>query len=117
MSRELDREDRIFADALAGALRASEQLDPATARRLASARRLALAQAAHRRPAWVWALPATAAAALLLAILLPWRQGPGPAAAELRAAENLELLTDEMGPEFYRDLEFYQWLEREGTHA
>jgi hypothetical protein len=117
MNNELDGEDQAFAQAMARKLRASENVDRDTAARLAVARRRAVANAASRSP-WHWSLPigAFATGVLALAMTLYPRQAAEPA-ADAHVVDALDLLTDDKGPEFYRDLEFYRWLDQEHPHA
>lgn len=112
---DVNPQDEALARRLAAALRDSEQnLDAVTRARLAAARARAVAAAAP--PAWRgWALPAALAAGLAVYAVLPLRE-----AAPVRPAEPalaLELMADELGPEFYRDLDFYQWLQTQPAHA
>jgi hypothetical protein len=110
----MDPRDQQLAQALRGALRASEAVDAVTAARLAAARRRALTAPAAAHPAFSWGLPAgMAAAALALALWVTPSTQPGPALADTRTAAALDVLTDDNDPQFYRDLEFYQWLEQQ----
>ncbi len=99
------RRTRAWLDAGEG------DLDPTTRARLRAARREALA--AHRRtPAWRQAWPVTAAglaAAVLVAVLgVRLWTSPGD---DLPPLEDMALLSDPAGPEFYQDLDFYLWLD------
>lgn len=115
--------DDEIARRLREALRQSEaEIDPVTAIRLRAARARALEAAKPQRSGWLWAVPAaTAATALLVATLwLPGTPGPAPAvpvAPESVAMEALDVLADEQGPEFYQNLELYEWLEQEAPSA
>jgi hypothetical protein len=115
--------DDELARRLREALRQSEaEVDPMTAIRLRAARARAMDAAKPQRSAWLWAVPAaTAATAVLVATLwLPGSPTPGPAApaaTESVALEALDVLADEQGPEFYQNLELYEWLEREAPSA
>lgn len=107
---ELSPQQRELALRLRQALRESESLDYVTASKLAAARARALQPA---RSGWNWAAGSGAVAAMLaVAILAPWRTPAPPAAVITDTAqlEALDALGDEMEPEFYEDLEFYQWL-------
>ena len=116
---ELNTADAALARRAQALLRASETLDWNTARRLDAARGRALA-AATARPAPVvlgWRL--APAAALVLALVGVWLM-PAPVALDAGFStvavnrlppDALEWVADEAGPGFYRDLEFYQWLE------
>lgn len=111
---ELAPADRAFARSARNALRASESLDYVESARLAAARRRALATL-EAAPSGYWRFaPAGAALAVaLLVALLPSRLST-PAQPSVPVNENmlaaLEWSADEAGPDFYRDLEFYQWL-------
>lgn len=106
----LSPQERELAQSLRRALRESEQLDYVTASKLAAARARALQPA---RGGWNWAAGSGAIAAMLaVAILAPWHTPQPPAAATTDTAqlEAFDVLGDDMEPEFYEDLEFYQWL-------
>jgi len=110
-------QDERLAAELRRALRQSEAIDPAVAAQLRAARARALHAAPRRRP-WLWAVPAAAMAVLVAALWLPGRAPPAPAAPLAgTAADAVEVLSDEQSPEFYQDLELYEWLEQEGNHA
>lgn len=99
----------------------ADQLDPQTRARLAQIRQQAIQAAAERttsRSAKLtarWLIPAggvAVAAAIVLAVIL----GPEPALtpeqhpASMAVLEDINILTDSEEIEFYRDLEFYEWL-------
>ena len=101
-----------------GLLQASaEQLDGATRSRLTQARHAALDAIRQRQSkGWYWLMPAAgAAAAAIVAVVLMSRpqevvlQAEQVAAAT--AADELEIVISEDSLEFYRDVEFYAWLE------
>ena len=103
-------------DRLRGLLRDSENLDMVTAAKLRAARARALDAA--RKPArpWVWAVPAGAMAVLVATLWMPAMQtatAPVPVAGPTLASEALDVLVDEQSPEFYQDLEMYEWLEQQ----
>lgn len=123
--QDLDPADRAFAQLARQRLRASESLNYVESARLAAARSQACELLSQRQsaPAWGW----LAAPALLAVVALstqrfftvPPASGPAPSAEvlmELAADVNaispdaLVWVSDEAGPDFYRDLEFYQWL-------
>lgn len=110
--------DRAFAQLAQARLRATEVLDYTESARLAAARRRAVAALEERRSGlagWLLA-PAALATIALSFVLLPNRLATPPASAPavngLETAA-LEWVVDEAGPEFYRDLEFYRWLEQQ----
>lgn len=119
MNQPEDRDHPEFALSARRMLRHSEVVDSATAAKLAAARQHALTAAnAPRMPVWV---PATAlAAAALVAVMISRPQqvaAPSPVAVETQSVDTLDLLTDDMSPAFYRDLEFYRWLAQERPNA
>lgn len=121
MSHEDNQEELALARAAVKALRQSETVDSQTSARLAAARQRALAAAGKPAVTRRMLIPAGAFAAMALAaVALRPQQHVAPAPMPLaddRGVDALELLTDDMSPAFYRDLEFYQWLEKEQPHA
>ena len=111
---DLPPEQRRLATTLRARLRASEELDYVSRSRLAAARARALEAATPRPATWMLATGGLAAAAILAVLLvLPPRE-----ASTLPASDTLDLLTDELEPEFYEDLDLYRWLEEDGAgHA
>jgi hypothetical protein len=95
----------------------AEQLDGATRSRLTQARHAALdAIKARQSKGWFWLLPATgAAAAAVVAVLLmnhPQEVSlPGEQVAINTPVDEMEIVTAEDSLEFYRDVEFYAWLD------
>jgi hypothetical protein len=109
---DLDERDRALAQKLRTQLRASEDLDYVTQARLSAAR--ARAVAASRRPAGWWFATGGLTAAALLAVVLVLRVPQGAAPT---TADSLELMTDELEPEFYQDLDLYKWLAEPGADS
>lgn len=115
---ELSAADRAFAARARTALRATEALDYVESARLAAARRQAVSalDAPARRSAWLLAPTAAALGAALLIAVLPSRLAspvlPATPSVNQNELAALEWAADEAGPDFYRDLEFYQWLEQ-----
>lgn len=101
---ELDERDRALARKLRAQLRASEELDYVTQAKLSAARARAVA-ATHRPTGWWMAGGLTAAAVLAAVLVLRTPQAIAPS-----GTDTLELLTDDLEPEFYQDLDMYQWL-------
>jgi hypothetical protein len=102
---------RQLAAQLRAGLEQGSAVDAVTAARLAAARRRALAATAPPRhaPLWAAALAAGVIGALALGVQLRPRADTAPA-----ADDSLELLVyEEEGPEFYQDLELYEWLDHE----
>jgi len=116
---DLDDAQRAAALRWRETLRASETLDAPTAGRLAQARARALGGNRTRSP-WVWATGGLTAAAIVAVLALLLQLG-GPARwqgerVDAGTAEALDVLTDDLDPDFYQDLELYRWLAEDG-HA
>jgi hypothetical protein len=98
---------------------AGENLEASICSRLTRARMAAVDQGRSRAPRpWRWsAVPITAGVAIVLVFVSLWfRGGPegiGPAAEVV----DMEILTAPEAPDFYADLEFYQWLAEDDDHA
>jgi hypothetical protein len=107
---DLDERDRALATRLQARLRTSEELDYVTQAKLSAARARAVAAAPRHRGWWMATGGLTAAA--LLAALLVLRT---PHSLVPTTADTLELLTDDVDPEFYQDLDMYQWLADSGA--
>lgn len=93
----------------------AERLDGRTRSRLTQARNAAL-DAASRAPAVRWLPIGAAAAAAVLAVLVTvnsFRQTIDPIDTQmaLSPVEEIEIVTAEDSLEFYRDVEFYAWLD------
>jgi hypothetical protein len=92
--------------------RAAAELDDLTVARLRAGRKRALA-AAGRKPLHLlsW-LPLSAAAAVLVAITATalWWRAPEPG---MTITDELELSLTRDDPEFFTDLEFYNWIRQE----
>lgn len=102
-------------------LRDSEKLDMVTSARLSAARARALDAARTPARPWLWAVPAAATAVLVAALWVPNAPVSVPAApvaaGNTVASEALDVLTDEQSPEFYQDLEMYEWIDQEAGSA
>ncbi len=121
--QDLSTADRAFALAARGGLRASECLNYVESARLAATRaqaRALLEKPRFAMPAWGWLAAPAALAVISLSVLR--MQSPAPAAGPLvspdvfatvnaSSADALMWVSDEAGPDFYRDLEFYEWLQ------
>jgi negative regulator of sigma E activity len=90
----------------------SARLDGRTLSRLTQARHAALEQASRpARQVWRWSLPAGAAAAAVLAVVL-WMGRPPVSPSIAKSVDDFELLTDADAPDFVddgEDVEFYEW--------
>lgn len=91
--------------------RAADDIDELTAARLRAARLRALDAAPRRRPAWL-AVTGSAVAAGLVAVVAGtlWFATPAPQPMPLADADDLEMLTLIENPEFFEELDFYDWL-------
>ena len=92
----------------------ASRLDGRTLSRLTQARHAALDRL--ERPArfgWRMWVPAGAAAAVALLVVLAWQPGPSisPTAQAVNPLEDLDLLSDGEAPDFAEgeDLDFYEW--------
>jgi hypothetical protein len=110
----METEDK-FLDAAKRALDTAEKdLSPGTVARLRAARRQAIEGGARRslRPAWL--LPAGAfavAAAVATIAALLWFSTPSNNLLQANV-DDLGLLTAPESPDFFADLEFYDWLDK-----
>jgi hypothetical protein len=107
-------------------LRASRDVDPATAGRLRAARRTALARPAGHHALRRVLIPASAFAMVALASLIVWQPGRGPASAPPAAVPTAEVAADpsdlppdadSTDPSLYQDLQFYSWLAYNDTQG
>lgn len=120
MTDDLSAEERVWADSAGKALRESENsLDAVTLMRLRAARARAVDAATPRAlpQRWGWALPAAVAAGLFAVVVVPQLMLTRGPAVNVAEAETLDVLTDEMDPEFYENLDLYLWLEESSDSA
>lgn len=118
---DLKLSDEALGEALARALRESEDLDFVTASRLRTARRRALDDARlPPRPTFApWLAGGGAATLALAAVLWTPLQHLQPAAVESTddaTAAAMEALIRENDPAFSDDIELYQWLSDKTPH-
>lgn len=113
-------DDRIAARARVELAAAAEQLDADTRRRLAQARYAALDALPRARGfRWRYAVGGVAAAgvvAVLVSALGLLQPAPTHAPVAEQALADIDLLATTDGPDFYVELEFYEWLADDG-HA
>jgi hypothetical protein len=90
-----------------------EDLDALTTAKIAAARATALQEGTQKRLPWRWpAIGLATAVVAFLALMSTFRSTPPPLTAEQR--EVLAILSSEKNLEFFKDLEFYAWLEKNG---
>ena len=123
LDASLSEADRAFALRAQQGLRASEPLDYVESARLSAARALAMAAIApaRARPSTAWLAAPVAIAAVALLSFPRTAQTPLPQAAAVVLvnqidAEALNWGDEPAGPQFYRDLAFYQWLQTQDSH-
>lgn len=94
------------------------QIDDNTLDRLAGIRRQAIEAASQESgkatltggSSWLLPLGGAVTAAVMVVSVMLWSSEPVSTASPVAAIEDINLLTDSEGIEFYQDLEFYQWL-------
>lgn len=115
---DLTEQDQTLARRLQRHLQTSEaSLDYVTATRLRAARARALdGSSGTRRGGWLLASGGLTAAVAVAALLLthgplaPHASSGGGAVPG--APASIDVLSDELDPDFYEDLELYRWLDR-----
>lgn len=111
----MDTEEK-FLNATKRALdNAEKNLDRGTVARLRAARREAIEQGLHKparaRPGWLLPAGGFATAGVVIAVAaLLWFSAPDTNLMQANVSD-IELLTAHEGPEFFADLDFYDWLE------
>ena len=111
----MDKEDKFLKHAKRSLDTAEKNLDAGTVARLRAARREAIEQGlskpARARPGWLLPVGGFATAGIVLAVAgLLWFSAPNgnPMQASLG---DIELLAADEHPDFFTELEFYEWLE------
>ena len=111
----METEDKFLTAAKRVLDEAEKHLDAGTVARLRAARREAIEQGLRRpsrvRPGWLLPLGGFATAGIVLAVAgLLWFSAPNgnPMQASLG---DIELLAADEHPDFFTELEFYEWLE------
>ncbi len=118
MTSQPDREQQFLESVRSSLDDAAESLDASALSRLTQARNKAMETGSKTRRQWViWPAGAIMASAVLLLLLSPvFEHKPQPInQASLMA--DIEVISDSLGLEFYRDLYFYSWLSMDGRHA
>ena len=113
----METEDK-FLNAAKRALEVAEKnLDAGTVARLRAARRAAIGQGLRQpsrmRPSWLLPVGGFATAAIVFAVAgLLWFSAPNPILLQPNVSD-IELLTAQENPEFFADLDFYDWLDND----
>jgi hypothetical protein len=108
-------EDKFLQDAKRALDAAADNLDAGTLARLRAARRQAIEQGLHTparaRPGWLLPVGGFATAGIVLAVAgLLWFSAPNGNFMQAGVGD-IELLTAHENPDFFTELEFYEWLE------
>lgn len=108
-------EDKFLQDAKRALDAAEQNLDAGTVARLRAARRQAIEQGlrkpARARPAWLLPVGGFATAGIALAVAgVLWFSAPNGNFMQAGVGD-IELLTAQENPDFFTELEFYEWLE------
>lgn len=118
---DLDPAQRDLALRLRGVLRETEKLDVATSSRLARARAqaAAVAQESARVAPWMWTSGGLTAAAIIAVVMMQFASLPRLAKepTETAAADAIDVLTDDVDPDLYEDLDLYRWLAEDNGRA
>lgn len=108
-------EDKFLRDAKRALDAAEKNLDAGTVARLHAARRQAIEQGLHKpvraRPGWLLPVGGFATAGIALAVAgLLWFSAPNGNFMQASMSD-IELLAADEHPDFFTELEFYEWLE------
>jgi hypothetical protein len=113
----METEDKFLKAAKRALDNAEKNLDAGTVARLRAARRESIEQGLRRplrlRPGWLLPLGGFATAGIVLAVAgLLWFSAPNPILLQPNVSD-IELLTAQENPEFFADLDFYDWLDND----
>ena len=116
----METEEKFLKHAKRVLAETEKSLDAGTLARLRAARRRAIAAGLRRpwraRPGWLLPVGGFATASIVLAVAgLLWFAAPDDKPFQQANVDDLELLTARDNPEFFSDLEFYDWLENIGN--
>lgn len=117
------KEDSNEQDFLAAARKTldagSDTLDPAICSRLARARMTAVEKGLASQRRWFWlAAPLAASLVVVLVVaVLFFKAGTDVRHPNGETVADLEIITSAEAPDFYADLDFYQWLAQGENHA
>ena len=97
----------------------SDTLAPAICSRLAKARMTAVEKGVTKQRRWLWlAAPLAASLAVVLVVAaLFFKTGTDLRQPNGESMADLEIITSTEAPDFYADLDFYQWLAEGEKHA
>ena len=115
----METEDKFLNAAKRALDDAEKNLDAGTVARLRAARREAIEQGLRRpsrmRPGWLLPVGGFATAAIVFAVAgLLWFSAPNPNLLQANVSD-IELLTAPENPEFFADLDFYDWLDNDSN--
>ena len=113
----METEDKFLKAAKRALDDAEKNLDVGSVARLRAARRAAIEQGLRRpsriRPGWLLPLGGFATAAIVFAVAgVLWFSAPNPNLLQANVSD-IELLTAHENPEFFADLDFYDWLDND----
>ena len=113
----METEDKFLNAAKHALDDAEKNLDAGTVGRLRAARREAIEQGlrrpSHMRPGWLLPAGGFATATIVFAVAgLLWFSAPNLILLQVNVSD-IELLTAHENPEFFADLDFYDWLDND----
>ena len=116
----MEHEEKFLKHAKRVLDEAEKNLDVGALARLRASRRQAidagLRRPARARPGWLLPVGGFATAGIVLTVVgLLWFVAPDDKPFQQANVDDLELLTARDNPEFFADLEFYDWLENIGN--
>lgn len=118
MTSQPERERQFIESVRRSLDDAAESLDASALSRLTRARNKAMKAGSKPRLQWVvWPAGAMMASAILLLLLSPVFESKPQPVNQAGLMADIEVISDSLGIEFYRDLYFYSWLSVDGRHA
>jgi hypothetical protein len=115
----METEEKFLKDAKRALDAAEKNLDAGTVASLRAARRQAIEQGLHKpvrtRPGWLLPVGGFATAGIALAVAgLLWFSAPNGNHMQASLGD-MEMLTRHESPDFFAELEFYEWLEHQAN--